>query len=704
MISRALNESMRLDALHELDLLNTCREDDLDQLVSLTARVFKSPIALLSLVGGERVLFKARVGLNAIDSCRKTSLCSHAISQSGNDVFLIADALNDPKYRDNPNVTGAPNVRTYAGVPVRSPSGATIGTLCVIYDTVHELTDNDLRTLQEFGKVMEGLFLKRRRLLQLQKNNDIMERQTADYAWREAMLQSMAQAAVIGAWEVDLLENRLRWSGQTRLIHGVDESYEPDVEKAISFYAPEAQDLIRELFMDCAENGTPFETDVPFIAANGERKWVRSIGNPIYDMGEIVKVVGAFQDITHEVERREELVRARERADSANKAKSNFLATMSHEIRTPLNGILGMLQMMQDSGLSGANAGYAQTAWHSAHTLSKLLTDILDYSKVEAGEIEIQEKPFLYGSPLRRAASLFSGKAAKKNLYLTVDVNDDEYLMGDEDRIGQVLINLVSNALKFTEKGGVTVSARINYLPDGRRLLRYAVCDTGAGIPDGERDKLFLRFSQLDNTSTRRHGGTGLGLAISRELVYRMGGQIGVDALPEGGSCFWVELHLDSTDAPAAVEVPGQVERPAGKSDWRVLIVDDQPVNREVAKVFCEKLGHRTEMAANGSEALEILQVGGFDMILMDIQMPGMDGIETTKAIRNLGAPFCALPIVALTANAMPGDEERYLAAGMNAYLPKPLMLDRLSQLFERLPDGIPAGKYPAGTPARMRG
>jgi signal transduction histidine kinase/ActR/RegA family two-component response regulator len=382
-----------------------------------------------------------------------------------------------------------------------------------------------------------------------------------------------------------------------------------------------------------------------------------------------------------------ELEQAMKTALVATETKSEFLANMSHELRTPMNGLLGMLDLVLDGSIKGEDRESVEIAQRCAHSLLGLLNDILDLSKIEAGHMLLESTPFEVKQLMEDCIRTHSARASQKGIRLEYVSESGQGMTvnGDPLRLRQVVNNLLSNAVKFTDNGRVTVTQSVVAHKDGRALFALAVADTGAGIPPDRLDAIFQKFTQADATVARKYGGTGLGLSITRKLVELFGGTLRVESEVGKGSCFTVEVPLEivashpaSTRAPQP-EIVGSTETRA-----RLLLVEDNTINQRVALAMLRKRGYSIELAENGQIALDILDRDAeFDVVLMDIQMPVLDGLETVRRIRE--TPHLRhLPVIAMTAHAMAGDRQRCLAAGMTAYLAKPLRAPELLATIER--------------------
>ncbi len=464
----------------------------------------------------------------------------------------------------------------------------------------------------------------------------------------------------------------------------------------LDFLAEEDRESVRHSIAARTMENPIATVEERVFVADGSLRWHRWMNRAFFDSeGRVQFLQAVGEDITERKISEEALLAAKDQAQRASAAKSEFVANVSHEIRTPMNGILGLSELLLETELKEEQRNFARMIHTSASNLLGVLNDILDFSKIEAGRFELNILPFSPVSLVKEAAELFDPQASSKELPLHLRLDDalPPLLLGDPVRLRQILINLVSNAVKFTKEGSVTLSAKV--LRPGERTIDilFSVADTGPGIPEHLIEDIFSPFRQGEAFLNRRHGGTGLGLAISSQLVEMMGGFLSVESAPGKGSTFSFRLSLEKWDSEK-LPTEKDFERKTLPARMRsaissVLVVEDNAVNRELVRLLLTKAGYKSTMAENGGEAVEILSKERFGLVLMDIQMPEMDGYEATAVIRDPSSKVLdhAVPVVALTAHAVEGFRDECLSRGMDDYLPKPFSsADLLGLLYKWLP------------------
>lgn len=485
----------------------------------------------------------------------------------------------------------------------------------------------------------------------------------------------------------------------------------PALARMYGYESPEqlmeaVSDISRHIYVDAetrreyqriiARDGEVRGLEYQVRRKDGSVLWVCEHARAVKDdSGQVIYYEGFIQDSTRRKQVEGELVQAKEAAEAANLAKSQFLAVMSHEIRTPMNGVIGMTSLLLNSPLSSEQREFLETIRQSGDALLELINDILDFTKVESGHCELEHSEFSLSDCIESVHQLLQPRATDKGLTFACEIDPATPIAvrGDVTRLRQVLVNLAGNAVKFTERGGVRLMVWPNRPSESPDILHFAISDTGIGIPREAMGRLFRPFSQADASTTRRYGGTGLGLAISKRLVELMGGCVWLDSKEGVGSVFSfhikidrVELDLPSTTLARHELQAGTPNEPiatAPAQPERVLLAEDDAVNRKVALKMLMRLGYRADVVTDGEAAITAAQLHPYDVILMDVHMPATDGLEAARRIRS--EPAVVRPwIIAVTANAMAGDRDLCLAAGMDDYLAKPMKLDELAAAMRR--------------------
>jgi PAS domain S-box-containing protein len=531
-------------------------------------------------------------------------------------------------------------------------------------------------------------------------------------AQSEGQYRHAQQVGHIGHWQIEFPSGAVEWSDEFRAICGLGSAAAPSLETTLALFHPDDAVVGREIVARAIREGLGWELGHRIRRPDGEIRHIKSHGVCDRDRdGKIVAVFGVIVDVT-------ELELSRREAEAATASKAAFLANMSHEIRTPMNGVMGFVELLMDSDLDTGQRRHLLLIQESAQALLKLLNDILDLSKMEAGQLDVSPEPSDVRRDLAQCVRLMTPIAEQKGLELFTDIDRDfpARVMVDSLRLRQIVFNLLGNAVKFTNRGSVSVTLRAGQDAARLPIMLIGVSDTGVGIAPERKSAIFEAFVQADVSISRRFGGSGLGLSISRRLARLMGGTIVLESVEGEGTLVTLALPLRPARRAAALderrtprnEALAKAREPAIPAS--ILLVEDSDINRELICEMVERLGHKIQVAADGAEALELArrlaaEPKAWDLILMDVQMPVMDGLTATRAIRALGGRAATIPIVALTANAFAAEMQECLDAGMNDHVPKPSGFVQLKRAIDRwsgaaAPAVAPVGAAEGGAPS----
>ncbi|AXR07391.1 hybrid sensor histidine kinase/response regulator [Salinimonas sediminis] len=521
---------------------------------------------------------------------------------------------------------------------------------------------------------------------------EISRRQERQEMARRLELQGqMEQLADIGCWEVDLVNNRLYWSEQTKRIHDVPAGYVPELQSAIDFYhAGEDRDRITLLVERAITFGEPWSTEVRLKTYTGKIKWVATQGRAEFIDGQCTRIFGAFQDIDAQVNTRNALIEKKNEAQRLLKARSTMIGKISHELRTPINGITGMLQTLVGESNQDIIESRVAIALRSADLLVRLVNDVLDYSKVQNGELELETVRFAPKHIFDDLQALYAPQVKNKQVELDFRINlpPTQYCIGDPGRLTQIFSNLLNNALKFTEHGGIKLTAKLKQ-KNGITDLVVSIIDSGIGMPATVLDRLFVPFKQGSAAITAKYGGSGLGLAIVKELCDKLGGTVSVKSAEGVGTQVCVRLPLSLVDdSRTSAEIDYIGPENVSFKNIKILVVDDNEINRLVMESLLSQVQVTADYVVNGEEAVNAVKkakAAPYNLIFMDCEMPVMGGVEATLAIRqnfkNTGKIF----IVAMTADTSDANRKACLKAGMDTFLTKPIKLEDITTVLGKI-------------------
>lgn len=681
-------------ALYDLNVSGNAGNPDFENIIRLACETFDVPIALISYIVNDKLYITSKSDFRSVEIEREKSFCSHAIMSD--EVFVVEDAQFDDRFCYNPYVVER-KYRFYAGAPLIVEEGVRIGTICLMGFEPRKFSQKEARILKQLSNQVVS-FLKLHKTAQVASEQATSLEEAMTIVRRsDIMIDIMRDGVVVmnkNGQVITANPSACRILGMT-----YGELLEAKAPHFGWIMTNENGKMIRwrdHPAMIALSTGEPvFEAVVGVRKLKNEKLWLQVSAQPFCVDGEdeLNEVVVSFTDISSTKNQEAKLRQLSQNAEAANKAKTAFLANMSHEIRTPLNGVVGIAGALARTNLDERQKDMVELIVSSGKTLEKLLNDILDLSKVEAGQIELESAPFNIEQTIESAAKLLKIRAEEKGVSFDIDFDENlkSYYLGDSIRLRQIVSNLSSNAVKFTDSGSVKISIKPTETANG---IIVKVSDTGIGMTPEACALIFNRFTQADTTITRRFGGTGLGLAISKGLVELMGGNIKVSSEPNVGTTFELFLPIQEAEELQNNQSLHEENLATLTNDDEIrpsiLLVEDHLMNQKVFSIMIEPFNMDVTIANNGAEAVEIYQQSNFDIVFMDMQMPIMDGVSATRKIREIEAEFnrSHTPIVMLTANATISHQQKALAAGADYHVIKPLTLESLGQvLIEALSD-----------------
>lgn len=677
------DEIERLKSLLSYNIIDTLKEEEFDKLAQLASIICETPIALISLIDDKRQWYKAKIGIEVDEMPNELTFCQYTIQKDH--LWVVEDATKNDLVKDNPNVTYEGGIRFYAGLPLQSDDGYNIGTLCVVDVKPKKISDKEKIALQIISEqIMILLEAKKRNyqlineLKELVKQKELESQKIIEKSSEEIKMFYDSISNSNGIIEIDASGKIINSNQLIVELLGVSSNIL--INQPIStFFDLELNEATISKLLDTKNHILKFNKNPD------SDKWIQANFIKIENIeGSIEKLILVCQDITNSIHGQQELENAKNVSDYLNKQKDQFIATVSHEIRTPINAILGFTDVLLEIEDDVNKVDYLSSVKTAGLGLLHIVNDILDISKIEAGMLQIDETPFQLNEVVNNVISTLKLKASEKNIKLLYAIDSDvtNNLIGDNNRLNQILINIVGNAIKFTEKGKVELRISNQKTESNTIFIEFSIIDTGIGINQEKLQSIFDRFSQAEVSTSRKFGGTGLGLSISKELIDMQKGSISVQSAENVGTTFtFVIPYTINLSTTHFLDDKKEVELFASFSK-NILLCEDNELNQKLITTIFEKTNHKIYIANNGVEALELLKNKDFDIILMDLQMPKMDGYETTTIIRN--ELHLTIPIIALTANSLIYEKERCMNMGMNDYLSKPFSKKDLFELLNK--------------------
>jgi len=678
-LTTLINDIKRIKALLSYGIVDTPPEAFYDDLAKLVAIICNTPIAIISFIDDKRQWYKAKVGTEDHEVPLEETICQFTLLED--DIMEITNPVEDARLINNPNVQNEHGVRFYAGISLKSIEGYNIGTVCTADVRPQQLSSAQKEAIRIIAKQVMLHLETTKHNKDMGMELETVLRQKVAFTERQLELQEAAYNNLFAAISksnavIEFLPDGTIFSTNDLVEHLL--GYQPNELVGKNYQFLFKDELINGdgTFWQKLVKGEALAGSYQCIHKNNSQTWVLASFNPVLDMeNELVRITMIAQNITSEV-------MARNTLEALHQQKDNFIANISHELRTPIHAIIGFTDILLENEWDPERRKQIEAIKLASDTLLYLVNGILDLSKIEAGLFQFDMDDFEFRPVIENVFSILKLKAAHKQLKFSFSIESDvpAYLTGDKHRLTQILLNLLDNALKFTIEGAVKLFIGVGAQQEDKVTLEFRIKDTGIGIPEHKVQSIFGRFTQAEEDTTRKYGGTGLGLNICKLLVEKQGGHISVTSTEGKGSEFSFSLTFV---IPSEISTLLTQQKPAERlaTAGRILMCEDNETIQYLTQKLVENTGWTLDIAANGLEGVELLKKGKYDLVLMDIQMPQMDGYQATQVIR--GELKSEVPIIALTAHSMIKEKGRCLAMGMNDYLSKPFdkkeLLDKVS-------------------------
>lgn len=677
-LNNYIHDINRIQSLLAYSVIDTPSEEFYDTLNSLVSTICNTPISLISFIDGERQWYKSKIGIEEDEIPVEETICQYSLLED--DILEIPDTLNDIRLANNPSVQVENGIRFYAGISLRAENGYAIGSVCAADFKPQQLSDMQKQALRDIAKMIMIHLEAKKRNEEMESELKHVLNEKIESSQKQIQTQEKVYNNLLGAISqsnaiIEFSKDGTILNLNSRFAEMMGYSVEELIGQKHTVFLAESLHEDNDFIWGQLAIGKPYAGKFRQKNKEGKTIWIQASYSPVIDLnGEITKITNISIDITNDIS-------AIDALEELSNQKDNFIANISHELRSPIHAIIGFTDLLIEKESDPSKQKQLQSVKTAGDTLLYLVNGILDLSKIEAGLFQFDLIDFKLSDTVENVFSILGGKAKQKKMKFRYEIASDvpSLIHGDRHRLGQILINLLDNALKFTFEGEVKLLISANWQSKNQVELTFTISDTGIGIPEEKLESVFGRFTQAEEHTTRKYGGTGLGLNICKLLVEKQGGTIAVKSEVGVSTQFIFNLLFE---VPEKQEL---TEPDTSLVDYRflagkVLMCEDNEANRMLAQQLFASTNIELDMAENGNVGIELLQQKNYDLVLMDIQMPEMDGYQTTDHIRN--KLQSQVPIIALTSHSVIKEKEKCLAMGMNDYLSKPFRKD---ELFDKI-------------------